>query len=113
MGKVNVNGKSYDIPNGASVSINNNQIIVNGVDITNGDLAGNKFVNIHVTIEGDVNRIDCGGSVEVKGNAGNIDCGGSCTVGGNVYGSIDCGGSCHCGHVSGDIDAGGSVHCNK
>jgi hypothetical protein len=112
MSKMNVNGKSYDIPNGASVSINNGTVIVNGVDIT-GKLAKSKYTSINVTIEGDVNRIDCNGSVDVKGNTGNIDCGGNCSVGGNVSGSIDCGGSCNCGNVGGNIDAGGSVHCKK
>ena len=38
--------------------------------------------DIKVTIEGDVNKIDCGGSVEVHGNSGSIDCGGSCEVSG-------------------------------
>ena len=69
--------------------------------------------DIKVTIEGDVNKIDCGGSVEVHGNSGSIDCGGSCEVNGDVKGDIDAGGSVTCGNVSGDIDAGGSVRCRR
>lgn len=69
--------------------------------------------DIKVTIEGDVNKIDCGGSVEVHGNSGSIDCGGSCEVSGDVKGDIDAGGSETCGNVSGDIDAGGSVRCRR
>ena len=69
--------------------------------------------DVKVTIEGDVNKIDCGGSVEVHGNSGSIDCGGSCEVSGDVKGDIDAGGSETCGNVSGDIDAGGSVRCRR
>lgn len=82
------------------------KVIVDGKTIqecNNGD--------IKVTIEGDVNKIDCGGSVEVHGNAGSIDCGGCCEVSGDVKGDMDVGGSVICGNVSGDIAAGGSVRC--
>ena len=94
-----------------------NRITINGKTIT---CSGTNVVinkcnsgDIKVIIEGDVNKIDCGGSVEVHGNSGNIDCGGSCEVDGDVKGDIDAGGSVTCGNVSGDIDAGGSVRCRR
>lgn len=49
--------------------------------------------NIEVTIKGDVNNINCTGSVFVHGN---------------VTGNIDCGGSCSCSDAEGDVDSGGS-----
>ena len=85
-----------------------NRITINGKTIqecNSGD--------IKVTIEGDVNKIDCGGSVEVHGNSGSIHCGGSCEVSGDVKGDIYAGGSVTCGNVSGDIDAGGRVRCRR
>ena len=107
MNRITINGKTITC-SGTNVVINNGRIIVDGKTIqecNSGD--------IKVTIEGDVNKIDCGGSVEVHGNSGNIDCGGSCEVSGDVKGDIDAGGSVTCGNVSGDIDAGGSVRCRR
>lgn len=107
MNKITINGKTITC-SGTNVVINNGMVIVDGKTIqecNSGD--------IKVTIEGDVNKIDCGGSVEVHGNSGNIDCGDNCEVSGDVKGDIDAGGSVTCGNVSGDIDAGGSVRCRR
>ena len=107
MNRITINGKTITC-SGTNVVINNGKVIVDGKTIqecNSGD--------IKVTIEGDVNKIDCGGSVEVHGNSGSIDCGGSCEVSGDVKGDIDAGGSVTCGNVSGDIDAGGGVRCRR
>ena len=105
--RITINGKTI-VCLGTNVVINNGEIIVDGnivQECNSGD--------IKVIIEGDVNKIDCGGSVEVNGNLGSIDCGGSCEVGRDVKGDIDAGSSVTCGNVSGDIDAGGSVRCRR
>lgn len=107
MNRITINGKIITCA-GSNVVINNEKVIVDGKTIqecSSGD--------IKIVIEGDVNKIDCSGSVKVQGNSGNIDCGGSCEVRGDVKGDIDAGGSVTCGNVSGDIDAGGSVKCRK
>ena len=64
--------------------IENGKIVVDGKTVLSN--VGN---NIRVVINGDVNKIDCCGSVEVHGNSGTIDCGGSCAVDGDVNGNID------------------------
>ena len=105
--RITINGKTITC-SGINIVISNGKVIVDGKTIqecNSGD--------IKVTIEGDVNKIDCGGSVEVHGNSGSIDCGGCCEVSGDVKGDIDAGGSETCGNVSGDIDAGGSVRCRR
>lgn len=107
MNKTTINGKAITC-SGTNVVIDNGKVIVDGniiQECNSGDLK--------VIIEGNVNKIDCDGSVEVHGNSGNIDCGGSCEVGGDVEGDINAGGSITCGNVSGDIDAGGSVRCRR
>lgn len=107
MNRITINGKTIAC-SGTNVVINNGKVIVDGnivQECNNSD--------IKVTIEGDVNKIDCSGSVEVHGNSGNIYCGGSCEVSGDVKGDINAGGSVTCGNVSGDIDAGGSVRCRR
>lgn len=107
MNRITINGKTITC-SGTNVVINNGKVIVDGKTIQecrSGDLK--------VVIGGDVNKIDCSGSVTIRGNAGNIDCGGSCEVNGDVKGNIDAGGSVTCGNVLGDIDAGGSVKCRR
>ena len=104
---ISINGQTITC-SGSNVVIQNGKVIVDG-KVIQSDIGNNAEVIIH----GDVNKIDCSGSVEVHGNSGSIDCGGSCTVDGDVNGDIDAGGSITCGNVSGDIDAGGSVRCKR
>ena len=106
MNRITINGFTIKC-SGTNVVINNGKVIVDGNIIQECNSG------IKVTIEGDVNKIVCSGSVEVHGNSGSIDCGGSCEVSGDVKGDIDAGGSVTCGNVSGDIDAGGSVRCKR
>lgn len=101
MNRITINGKTITCSGTKKVIVDGNII----QECNSGDLK--------VIIEGNVNKIDCDGSVEVHGNSGNIDCGGSCEVGGDVEGDIAAGGSVTCGNVSGDIDAGGSVRCRR
>lgn len=91
MNRITINGKTITC-SGNSVVINGDNIIVDGKIIQNctGD--------IRVVIDGNVDKIECAGSVEVHGDAGNIDCGGSCEI---------------AGAVNGDVDAGGSVRCRR
>lgn len=109
MNRITINGKAITCSENSNVVISNGKVIVGGNTIQECS----SDIKIKVFIEGDVNKIDCGGSVTVRGNAGIIDCGGNCEVSGNVIGDIDAGGSVTCGNVSGDIDAGGSVKCRK
>lgn len=90
MNKITINGKTITC-SGSNVVINNGKVIVDGNIIQKCS-----SYDIKVVIEGDVNKIDCVGSVEVHGNSGNIDCGGSCEVSGDVDGDIDAGGSVRC-----------------
>lgn len=90
--RITINGKTITC-SGINIVISDGKVIVDGKTIqecNSGD--------VKVTIEGDVNKIDCGGSCEVSGD---------------VKGDIDAGGSETCGNVSGDIDAGGSVRCRR
>lgn len=104
---VTINGETITC-SGSNIVIRNGKVIVDG-----NDVKSNIGTNVTVIINGDVNKIDCSGSVEVHGNSGSIDCGGSCTVDGNVNGHIDAGGSIMCCDVYGNIDAGGSVQCRR
>lgn len=81
MNRITINGKTITC-SGSNVVINNGKVIVDGNTIQECSSD-----DIKVVIEGDVNKIDCGGLVEVHGNSGNINCGGSCEVSGDVKGA--------------------------
>jgi hypothetical protein len=106
-----INGKKIDLPPG-NVSIINGKIYVDNkeIDIDNEDFKNAGIVN--VSIHGNVDKVDCNGSVQVQGEVkGSIECNGSVNIVGNVTGDIDCGGSVRItGDHKGEIDAGGSVH---
>ena len=102
-----VNGQIFNC-SGSNITISNGKVIVDGKVVT-----AETSPRLEVTINGDVNKLDCDGSATIYGNAGSIDCGGSCHVDGNITGNIDAGGSVTCGNVMGDIDAGGSVRCRR
>lgn len=105
--RVIINGKTINC-SGSNISIQNGEVVIDGKVIQS-----NIGYDIKVVVYGDVNKLDCAGSVEVHGNCGSIDCSGSCKVDGNVNGDIDASGSVTCGNVAGDIDCSGSVRCRK
>ena len=102
-----INGQSITC-SGSNITIQNGKVIVDG-KVIQSDLYG----DVKVVVNGNVDKIDYSGSVEVHGNCGSIDCSGSCKIDGDVNGNIDASGSVTCGKVSGDIDASGSVRCKR
>ena len=101
--KIKVNGLEIEISSG-NVSILNGTVIIDGKVVK-----GLKKDLVDVTIEGNVNNVDCRGNVTVKGNvAGDVEAGGSVTCK-DVGKEVDAGGSVRCSKVGSDIDAGGSV----
>lgn len=106
--EVSVNDKTIRVK-GNNITIVNDKIIVDG-KILNESM---DFKNITVIVEGDCNKLDTCGDVQIKGNCGSVDCSGSCHVEGNVTGNVDASGSVTCGDVGGDIDASGSVRCTR
>ena len=105
---VSVNGKTIRVK-GTNITVINDKIIVDGKAIDESM----DFKNITVIVEGDCQKLDACGDVEIRGNCGSVDCSGSCHIEGNVTGDVDASGSVTCGDVGGDIDASGSVRCTR
>lgn len=105
---VTVNGKTIRV-RGNNICIVNDHIFVDGKPISESMDAR----NITVIVEGDCNKLEACGDVEVRGNCGYVDCSGSCHIEGNVTGDVDASGSVTCGDVGGNIDASGSVRCTR
>ena len=109
MGTCVVNGRRYDIPNGASVSISNGVVKVNGKELDD-EARGGQPCEVH--IQGDIGELRCDGDAHIDGNVtGDVDAGGSVECH-NVGKSVDAGGIISCANVSGDVDAGGSVNAS-
>lgn len=107
--KITVNGKVYDVPDGASISVTDGAVTVNGQKVPNGVKQ-----EIKITVEGGLANLRTEvGSVTVHGNVGHVSADGSVTVDGKVEGDVNCGGSVTCGDVGKDVKAGGSVKCGK
>lgn len=110
--QINVNGKNYEVPDGCSVNIVDDNIFVNGQTISVGPGLDLKAPKIEII--GNIGTLQVKrGDVSVKGNTEEIDAGGNVTVSGEVKGEIDAGGNVTCGNVTGDVDAGGNVVCGN
>lgn len=106
--KITVNGTTVEVPDGSSVSVVDNQVIVNGTRM-DGVTFNN---NLKIVVEGGLIHLRAErGSVTVNGDVtGSVNAVGSVTCG-NVGGSVDATGAVTCGNVAGDVDASGSVQC--
>jgi hypothetical protein len=110
MSKVVVNGKTFEIPNGVSVSIVNNKVYINNELWTDIEATG----PVKLIVDGDIGTIMTEGSAEINGTVnGHVDVGGSLKVyNGGIQGNVHVGGSVKCEKITGGVVAGGSVHCN-
>lgn len=91
-GTVNINGKSYQ---GQNVSVVNNKVFVDGVEVTDNEVV--KAKEIKIEVYGDVNQVETvSGDIIVSGNVENVK-----TVSGDVkvFGSV----TSNIKTVSGDI----------
>ena len=77
--EVTVNGKTIRVK-GNNITVVNDKIIVDG-KVLNESM---DFKNITVIVEGDCNKLDTCGDVQINGNCGSVDCSGSCHIEGNV-----------------------------
>ena len=102
MNRIVVNGKSINC-SGNNVSIINNKIFVDGKEITD-----EATKNCDVYIYGDVENIECQGSVNCNDVKGDIKAGGSVNCD-DVGGNIICGGSVNCDEIKGSVNAGWSI----
>lgn len=112
-GDVEINGVKYSIAGGSKLEVIDGEVYINGVfqnkiDTTHVE---NKPHTIEVAIIGNVDNIECSGSVMVAGDcAGSIDCESSVTVNGDANGDVHASGSVAInGSVAGDIHADGSI----
>lgn len=72
--KVTINGHEFNYSGSGSISVNGNNVVINGQTI-NGEFVEDKNIDIHV--EGSVSNIETTGSVSINGSVNYVDAGGS------------------------------------
>ena len=106
MNTVNVNGKTYEVPNGCSVSVINGKIYFDGK--LADDFKNWKDKKIEITIVGDCEEVKVdAGNVTVKGSVkGNVSVdAGDISVEGDIRGNV----SADCGDISANYIAGNAT----
>lgn len=106
--QIRVGDTVIEAPDGSSISVTDNQIIVNGV--VRDEYKGRFFEKVEIT--GNVESLKAGGSVVITGNCGQVEAGDSVECK-DVYGSVRAGDSVHCGNITGSVKAGDSIHCKS
>lgn len=102
MNKIIINGKEIKC-SGSNVTIQNNELIIDGKMIST-DIIEESGIRIY----GDVNNIECKGSVNCNNVLGDINAGGSVNCD-DVGGDVECRGSINCDTIKGNAKAGGSI----
>ena len=99
---VTVNGKTYD---GNNVTITNNRVIIDGVDVTNEDMP--KAI-LQIEVKGTLASLNTDASVNCDSVAGDVHAGGSVNCD-DIKGNVSAGGSVNADDIGGSVNAGGSV----
>jgi hypothetical protein len=120
--RIQVNGQTLTVPDGANISISGDTVTVNGDLIGASLTAGIQRLVIEgncgsittqrasVEVTGDVTGdINAGSSVRCGNVNRSVSAGGSVTVAGTVSGDVSAGGSITCGPIGGSASAGGSI----
>lgn len=109
-GKTIINGISYDVPRGASITVNNGKVIINGKDVSN-DFADAKEINI--TIQGYVESIEANNNILIEGNVGVAKSGNNLSVSGDILGSASAGNNIKANDIHGSANAGNNIYSDK
>lgn len=107
MGRITIDGKTFDVPDGSNIRIANNSVIVNQTTIAAG-LSG----IVKIVWEGPAASISCNGDMECGEINGNLTVAGNVTCE-NVGGNISADGNVVALRVNGSIKAGGNVAIGK
>ena len=105
MSVININGKTYNAPDGCSVSVINNKVYFNGKLAE--DFNDWKEKNIEIKVEGNCKEVKAdAGNINIKGNVeGNVNTdAGNISIEGDVIGNVtaDCG-NISANHISGSV----------
>ena len=114
MNKININGKTYNAPDGCSVSVKNGEVYIDGKLID--DIPSRTYIEI--TVIGDCKEVTTdAGNINIKGNVeGNVsNDAGNIYIEGDVSGNVTIDtGNIIANHISGNVstDCGNIGHNN-
>lgn len=103
---ITINDKLYNVPDGASIQVRDNQVFVAGKPLVDIPRSG----SIYVHVEGSVGSIETSGDVRVAMDVkGSVNAGGT-VVCGNVGANVNAGGNVSCYRIEGEVAAGGNIN---
>lgn len=108
--RIQINGLTIDVPEGASVSFQNGELYLDNVKFNHKDLTKTHTtpqINIQM-ISGSIKELKSDGSINCSDVDGNVTAAGSVNCD-DVNGNIKAGGSVNCDSVGGNVTAGGSI----
>lgn len=94
---ININGKRFEVPDGAEVSIKDNKIYVGGEELNGGIEVGDRELHIYIAEGARVEGVRSEKSLNVHGE---------------IHGNVQAGGAVNCDNVEGDVYASGAVNCD-
>lgn len=108
----NVNGVTIEVPEGASVSVSNGKVYINGKEYTENGLDELNVVHLTINATGDVRKVESDVNVVIEGNVfGNVEAGVNATISGNVIGDVEAGVKARIeGNQTGSVKSGVSVN---
>lgn len=105
MGKVNINGKTYDTGMSGKIEVKNGIVTVDGKIVTEEKAEGKIIFEMH----GDIALLRCDADVVVHGNiAGDAFVSGNMTCR-DVKGDVKASGNVSCDDIGKNLEAGGNV----
>lgn len=107
-GKTIVNGVEYDVPSGASVSINNGKVYINGQEITPDNKEAVKEINI--TIIGNIEKAEIANNLTVEGNIQFANAGNNLVVKGDITGNANASNNINANNIHGNAMAGNNIY---
>ena len=105
--RITLNGKTYTAPAGASLTVINGKVMIDGKVVEEG-LTG----EVRLKVEGDLFTLVTDANVECGNVQGDVRADGNVTAG-HVGGALKADGNVTCGTVRGDVKADGNVTCGN
>ena len=105
-GKTIINGVEYDVPSGASISVTNGRVYINGQEVNKDN---NAVKEINITIIGNVEKAKVGNNLTVEGNIQNAEAGNN-IIADKIMGNASAGNNIKTEEIHGNAKAGNNIY---
>ena len=106
-GKTIINGVEYDVSSGASISVTNGRVYINGQEVNKDN--NNAVKEINITIIGNVEKAKVGNNLTVEGNIQNAEAGNN-IIADKIMGNASAGNNISTEEIHGNAKAGNNIY---